>query len=325
MLSTCFTGLALSVAGLATAEVEIFTGELTSHAVIAGAALSLTAGSMIKGDLAAGGAANIGAGSGDFDEPIYQPNLFAGGAVTIGASSVVKDISAGAALTLGANAKANKVSVGAAYKLDAGATVESKTTVGFSSEPGRIKTTSDMNAAIVQIKSSKDALYRLPVTPGQGYHLPTTMIGGSFAPGVYSGTVVTFAANSQIRYTNENNLENPVWIFNLHKGMNVGALSTFEALVDGAGTVIWNIGGALTLGAGTDFSGVAFVGGAVSGVTSWVTCGNLYATAAVSIGSLNGAPGAASTHCPLSAKALGKVTVTVDNDALLDGVAINHN
>jgi hypothetical protein len=149
--------------------------------------------------------------------------------------------------------------------------------------------------------------------------LPTTLTGGSFAPGVYRGTAVTIAANSQIEFINDAGLTNPVWIFNLDAAMNAGAMSTFVA--PDSGTVIWNVGGALTLGAGTDFSGVALVEGAVPAATSWVTCGNLYATAAVSIGSLNDN----ALGCPVSAQQSAGLTVSMDNIALLDGSAINSH
>jgi hypothetical protein len=149
--------------------------------------------------------------------------------------------------------------------------------------------------------------------------LPTTLTGGSFAPGVYRGTAVTFAANSQIQFINDADLVNPVWIFNLDAAMNAGAMSTFVA--PDSGTVIWNVGGALTLGAGTDFSGVALVEGAITAATSWVTCGNLYATAAVSIGSLN----EAALDCSVSAQQSAGLTVSMDNIALLDGSAINSD
>jgi hypothetical protein len=101
--------------------------------------------------------------------------------------------------------------------------------------------------------------------------------------------------------------------------MNAGAMSTFVA--PESGTVIWNVGGALTLGAGTDFSGVALVEGAVTAATSWVTCGNLYATAAVYIGSLN----EAALDCSVSAQQSAGLTVSMDNIALLDGSAINSD
>ena len=359
LLKSCFTGLALSVAGLATAEdpVQIFTHQLTSHAAISGAALSLTAGSMIGGDLAAGAAATLGAGSGrsgsSSTHESYQPNLFAGAAVTLGASSVVNDIIAGAALTLGADAQARNVSagaaftmgassvvndiiagaaltlgaaaqgrnasVGAAFTLGAGASVEQVTPDSFARGNGGITTPIEMDNAVAQVQLAKDALYRLPTTLGEDYQLATTMTGGSFAPGVYHGSAVTFAANSQIQYKNDTGLVNPVWIFNLDSAMNVGAMSTFEALDLDSGTVIWNIGGALTLGAGTDFSGVAFVEGAVIGVTSWVTCGNLYATAAISIGSIN----EAAVDCSVSAQKSVGLTVSTDNVVLLDGNAVN--
>jgi hypothetical protein len=54
----------------------------------------------------------------------------------------------------------------------------------------------------------------------------------------------------------------------------------------GGNTIIWNVGGALNLGAGTSFAGTAFINGSVSGATSSVSCGNLYAQGAVAIGSI---------------------------------------
>jgi hypothetical protein len=245
---------------------------LTSHAAIAGAALSLTAGSMIGGDLAAGGAATLGAGSGHSTDESYKPNIYAGAATTLGASTIVNDIVAGGALTLGANAHAHNVSAGAAFTLGAGASVVPSTPASFPEGNGAITTAQDMSNAVAQIRLAKGALYGLPTTSGADFQLPTTLTGGSFAPGVYRGTAVTFAANSQIEFINDAGLTNPVWIFNLDAAMNAGAMSTFVA--PDSGTVIWNVGGALTLGAGTDFSGVALVKGAVTAATSWVTCGN---------------------------------------------------
>jgi len=321
LVTTCLTGLAFSVAGLATAQdpVQIFNEQLTSHAAIAGAALSLTAGSMIGGDLAAGGAATLGAGSGHSTDESYQPNIYAGAAATLGASAIVNDIIAGGALTQGANAQAHNVSVGAAFTLGAGASVVPSTPDSFPEGNGAITTAQDMSKAVSQIHLAKDALYGLPTTSGADYQLATTLTGGSFAPGVYRGTAVTFAANSQIEFINDAGLTNPVWIFNLDAAMNAGAMSTFVA--PDSGTVIWNVGGALTLGAGTDFSGVALVEGAVTAATSWVTCGNLYATAAVSIGSLN----AAALDCSVSAQQSAGLTLNEQNEVLLDGNAINSD
>jgi hypothetical protein len=315
------TGLALSVAGLATAQdpVQIFNEQLTSHAAIAGAALSLTAGSMIGGDLAAGAAATLGAGSGHSTDESYQPNIYAGAATTLGASTIVNDIVAGGALTLGAHAHARYVSVGAAFTLGAGASVEPGTPGSVTSVDGAITTAQDMSNAVAQIHLAKNALYGLPTTSGADYQLPTTLTGGSFAPGVYHGTAVTFAANSQIQYENDTYLVNPVWVFNLDGAMNTGAMSTFVA--PDSGTVIWNVGGALTLGAGTDFSGVALVEGAITAATSWVTCGNLYATAAISIGSLN----EAALDCSVSAQQSAGLTVNEQNEVLLNGNAIDSD
>jgi hypothetical protein len=83
--------------------------------------------------------------------------------------------------------------------------------------------------------------------------------------------------------------ENPIWVFNLEGALSLGAGTQFEIINTGGGaSIIWKLGCALTLGAGTSFIGTAFVTGAVAGATSDVTCGNLFTntTAAIGIGTM---------------------------------------
>ncbi len=78
-------------------------------------------------------------------------------------------------------------------------------------------------------------------------------------------------------------------MINLREVRTVGAGTHFEVTgltVGHTATIIWNIGAALNLGAGTSFRGTAFVDGAVNAATSSVSCGHLYATGAISIGSI---------------------------------------
>jgi hypothetical protein len=97
---------------------------------------------------------------------------------------------------------------------------------------------------------------------------------------------VTIAANSIIQFDGMGE-ENPIWVFNLDAALVIGAATQFEIIRAGEGaSVIWNLGGSLSLGAGTSFMGTAFISGAVAGATSEVSCGNLFTTTAIGIGSM---------------------------------------
>jgi hypothetical protein len=81
--------------------------------------------------------------------------------------------------------------------------------------------------------------------------------------------------------------------FNLDAAIVVGAGVQFEIINAVAGTsILWNLGGSLSLGDGTSFVDTAFVTGAVAGDTSEVSRGNLFAKMAIGIGSM------ISTNCP---------------------------
>ena len=134
---------------------------------------------------------------------------------------------------------------------------------------------------------------------------------------VVAGAAIFIAAGSTITLDGLNK-ENPLWIFNLST-MTVGANSTFEIINAGAGAgVIWNLGGALDLGAGTSFLGTAFVTGALTGATSSVSCGSLFATAAIGIGSVK------STNCLGSETWDGSINGLSDGIQIIDGLAIKN-
>jgi hypothetical protein len=86
--------------------------------------------------------------------------------------------------------------------------------------------------------------------------------------------------------------------FNLDAAIVVGAGVQFEIINAVAGvqfeiinavagaSILWNLGGSLSLGDGTSFVDTAFVTGAVAGDTSEVSRGNLFAKMAIGIGSI---------------------------------------
>jgi hypothetical protein len=318
LFKTCFTGLALSVAGLAHAQqapvsVKIFTETLMSHAAISGAALSIAAGSVVTGNLAAQAAVSIGADINDGLEASLSSStgatatgyqiIYAGAAVNTGAGSAVGDIFSGAATGIGASAHAGNIHAGAAIAIGAGATVHHLVAGGAitaQAEPmdeldadanhsqidGRIRNTVDMALAIDQIKVAQRALFTLNANGNELYVGTNEFV----APGIYSGAALTIAAGSHVTFGAESTgaPTDHVWVINLSGALTVGAGSQFfiDIPADDTATIIWNVGAAVTLGAGTQFVGTVFANGAFNAATSDVSCGNIYATGAVSVGGI---------------------------------------
>jgi hypothetical protein len=293
LLKTCLTALALSVAGLANSQetgepVKIFTEQLTSHAAISAAAISISADSIVDGHIASQAAATTGARS-------EVQNIVSGAATGIGAAAKTCDIYAGAAIAVGAGSTVGATSAGGAITWGALTNQD----VICDSAPAVV--TSDFDAANAQIKSAQSALDTIPASS----LVDAYTLVGNMDTGVYEGAAITIPANTLITF--DANGEDGVWIFNLSGAMTVGAGSEFEIINPGVNNaVIWNIGGALTLGAGSTFLGTAFVEGAVSGATASVSCGNLYATGAISIGSIGSIGG---DDCKVSADQLADFDV----------------
>jgi hypothetical protein len=313
LFKTCLTSLALSVAGLAHAQtavepVTIFTPQLISHAVISGGALNIAADSVVDSNLAAQAAVTIGAGLNTQTQNIYSgaavttgalstvKNIFSGAAAGIGASAHAQNVHAGAAITVGAGGDVQQVHAGAAITLGAGASTNSlpldANAHTASAAVEDIHNATSMAAAIAQIGIAQAALTTLNnSTTNPPESLYTTMGGFvSLEPGVHQGSALSIAANSVVEFTapSDSPDNNHVWVINLTEALTVGAGTVFETSVpDGdTATIIWNVGAAVTLGAGTEFLGTAFVGGAFNAATSNVSCGNIYATGAVSVGSV---------------------------------------
>jgi choice-of-anchor C domain-containing protein len=275
-----------------------------SHAAIAGGAVNIAASSTVNGDLAAQAAVVIGANS-------VVHNIYAGAAVTTGALSKVENIFSGAAAGVGANAHAQNIHAGAAITLGAdgdvqavyagaaitkGAGAETNGTLAEDAnadeyaEAGDIHNSGNMADVIALITDTQSALSDLEPSSANPT-LSTTMGTRTLAPGVWEGDAVSIAASSTITFDADEGSDNTnhVWVINLSEALTVGASTNFEITGLGNGdtaTIIWNVGAALNLGAGTSFRGTAFVGGAVNAATSSVSCGHLYATGAISIGSI---------------------------------------
>jgi hypothetical protein len=347
LFKTCFTGLALSVAGLAHAQttvepVTIFTEALMSHAVISGGALNIAADSVVDGNLAAQAAVTIGAGLNTQTQSIYSgaavttgalstvKNIFSGAATGIGASAHAQNVHAGAAITVGAGGDVQAVYHGAAITLGAGASSKGPTLAPTahtdSTAEEDIHNAISMAAAIAQIGVAQVALTSLNATTAPLY----TTMGGfvSLEPGIHQGSALSIAANSVVEFTapSDSPDNNHVWVINLTEALTVGAGTVFETNVPegDTATIIWNVGAAVTLGAGTEFIGTAFVGGAFGAATSNVSCGNIYATGAVSVGSIGSLEDGTSdpVACDTNAEGLADFRISDNEYSFLEHYAV---
>ncbi|PKG98527.1 hypothetical protein [Paraglaciecola sp. MB-3u-78] len=302
-----------------------FYTDYTDYSAIAGAALSVAAGSCIEKDVAAQAAVTIGAdaradnlyagaavtvGADAVVKNIYAgaaagvaanakaENIYAGAAVTLGAPSDAHDIEAGAAITLGASSTAYDVHSGAATT---GATVRTvDENDGIITLSGNVNSLGhkeevtelfpfEMQDALERITAVQGALNLVGTSDNNGistdindYVLGTYMGSATevteLAGGVYEASALNMPASATIKFTGDA-------IINLSDALTLGADTTI--VVDGGHKVIWNVGGALNLGAGTSFAGTAFVNGSISGATSDVQAGGqLFAQGAVAIGSI---------------------------------------
>jgi len=292
LLKTGLTALAISVAGLANAQqATAIEDGMRSYSAISGGAVSIGAQpkhsdqgtSNIGGHLASQAAVAIGAYTTVKD--IYAgaavttgawsrvEQIYAGAGVGIGANGTAYDIVAGAAVVVGASATVNNVSPGAAITVGAGAKVEGEIYQAvertdsadsaqmmtyaiqaihqkFVDNPviiDEVETYTDLSGITINAKDDNSPHYFRAINLAAG---TTLTISGDVT--VITSGAMTMGAGSQI------------------------------LLEDGA-NVTWILGGALTLGAESTFNGKAYINGAVSGATSDVGCGNLYATGAIGI------------------------------------------
>jgi hypothetical protein len=216
---------------------------LDKYSAVAGAAQNISANSLVTNDLGALAAIDIGAGS-------DTANLYSDtGAVGTGDGGNTENIYAVAAVTLGAGLSSLDV-YSAVATIDSGANSKTASESTLSTL-NLYKQTFDIDQAAAQLASAHEALSRLKpdfiLGVGMGYYI--------FEARVHSGSALTVAANSTIQFDGMNE-KNPIWVINLDATLFTGADAS----------VIWNLGGALSLGAGTQFVGTAFVKATVAGI-----------------------------------------------------------
>lgn len=314
--------------------------KLAKYSAISGAAMGVGANSIVSGNIASRNAVSVGAGSitGDLHSSNAAVNtgaggthgdIFSGAAAGIGANGTAGNIYAVDAIVLGAHGSMEDGHSGAAVSLAAGSSsldifaTGAITGVGSDSQTSGYETarviddiaaTFDVDVAMEKIADAQAALYDIDTD----FILTTGMASTSLEAGVYDGSALTITAGSVIQFDGQGQ-KNPLWVINLDAALTVGANTTIEIINAGAGAgVIWNIGGAVTLGAGTSFLGTAFVAGAISGATSEVSCGNLFSTAAIGIGSLT------STNCAATDTWAGSVDGLASNISVTADGAQNN-
>jgi hypothetical protein len=292
------------------------------YSVIAGGALSVAGDSTVVGHVAAQAAVTIGADAKLADSNVSAGaavtigalaevgNIYAAAAAGVAANASVGHITAGAAVTLGAPSTALDIRAGAAITMGAGSTAEdvyagaatTGATVRLNDDEGDIIILSgnvnsigeddnitemvafEISDAILAITTAQDALSDLNTdadgvmklsTQSLGTHMGTNA-ADDYLSGVYAGSALNMPADSTITFNGDA-------IINLSDALTLGANTL---IVSNGHSIIWNVGSALNLGAGTKFAGTAFVNGSVSGATADITCGSLYAKGAVAIGSV---------------------------------------
>lgn len=340
-LSSALIGCILIFNSTDSAATLLLGSDLSGFSGVAGAALIVSADSVVSDNLGAQAAIAVGArsetadiyssdgavGTGDSGNSgdLYSgaavsiaansnvKNVYAKDAVTLGASGSTEDIYAGAAITLGATSTSQNVYAAAAISgAGADSISASYATANFISA---YENTFDIDAALEQMASAQESLYNLETD----FNLSTVMGDYTFEAGVYSGAALTIAANSVIQFDGMGQ-ENPIWVVNLNAALDVGAGTKFAIINAGAGaSVIWNLGGALTLGAGSSFIGTAFITGAATGATSDVTCGNLFTTAAIGIASMT------STNCLATDTWAGSINGFAYNIDITDNIISNKS
>ena len=303
----------------AQAALVIGAGAIAQN-VYAGAAVSTGSDSTVK-NIYGGAAAGIATNA-------IADTITAGAAITVGAGGKAQHFYAGAAITLGAGT--TQLAIGDSLVLagaartgtlialtdndetaaDAALRVKYLASAGSDLRHSAALTKGaasfDMPTALTHIDNAYTALATLTKTDdvvgGQQYTLGTSVANVTLAPGVYQGGAVNAPANAVIKL-DAGNSNNRVWIFNLTDAVTLGAGTQINTdLAGDNATIIWNVGGALNLGAGAKFAGIAIVKGSVTGATADLTCGNLYAKGAVSIGSIGSVDGGNPEVCQQSAK-----------------------
>jgi predicted acyltransferase (DUF342 family) len=249
------------------AAVEIGASTVVRGPIIASAAVNTGASSEVEKEIHAGAAVAIGANG------RVAGDIVAGAASSIGAEAQVMNIYSGAAVSLGAGSSSKMVRAGAAIS-GGGATGY----YPYADMSESLKTLADVKSVngIELIASAQAALFNI--------NSPYTnwTAGSTLTSGVYAADEFSMAANETITFDGRHD-QNSKFIINIAGNMTLGAGASIRYINSARpGNIIWNVGGALDLGAGSYFRGRALVAGAVTGAISEVH-GSVWAIGAVSL------------------------------------------
>jgi hypothetical protein len=294
LIKTCFTGLALSVAGLAHANPQ-----LSDYSAVSGAAMNIAAGSNVGGPLVSQAALTIGADVTLGTSTGARPSIYSGAAVTIGANATVGNVDAGAAVGIGAGVNAADVNAGAAVVLGASANVGSivagaAVTEGADSQSDSVAANTTPMAGTAESTSLDvgELLQEIETTVNyardnnEAFILwMGTMAGMTFTSGDYRvNGVITVPASSYITFDCLGDIEAKISIHSVG-AITLGAGANI-ILLNGCTSqnIQWTSEAAITLGAGVVFEGSAYALGAIDAVAADSVSGGLYSMAAVSVG-----------------------------------------
>lgn len=146
---------------------------------------------------------------------------------------------------------------------------------------GNVTATPAVSNALVQLAQAQSALTNMTTTD----YLGATMAGNiTLAPGVYSSTALTMAANT-ILTLDGGNAASPIWVFNIPTYLVTGDAAKIIIANAGAGaTVMWNTGYYTALGANTSFIGTILANQYISeGAGTNMVCGSTFAASYISI------------------------------------------
>ena len=257
--------------------------------VLSSGAATTGANSTVTGNVTSGGVATTGANS-------KVNNIFSVGASTTGANSRVNGgIVSGGAASTGATSTVVG-SVAALGAISIGGNAPGGGTQQLSAQPASpaslTSLTSDLATLLSSAKSQLDAaktvLTNLTATASNfGPTNSTAMASTTFAPGIYSTSIMSIAAGQTITLDGRGDA-NASWVFNTATYLSVGANTIFKLINAGSGaSVLWNSGGYASLGAGDTFIGDVFatdyisVGAGTttgSGANAGSVCGRLFSS-----------------------------------------------
>ena len=353
LFKSCLTGLVLSANGIAGAAAD---PNLSDYSAVSGSAMNIAAGSIVKGKLAASAALTIGSGAFmglEVAQTPDRPDIYAGAAVTIGASATIgnvisgaaagigananaNDVTAGAAVTLGANAHVRNIAAGAAITMGAGSTAVNSISMIPVITSGAGSNASCTSTSTVTIGGGNCPIYT-PSTPtiddvgdlnGVLLNAMThmTFLKSEIVEKVTDAAVARASAVDDGSISNWNELgtnipDDETLIAGKHYGsaVNIPANATLNLDAEGASTAefVFDLSGALTFGAG---SKIVLIN---PYTTSGTTSGTTWTITWITGGSINMGAGTEFRGVAYSAGSINAATSSVDCGGLYAAGAVS--